>query len=451
MRASCGVSLFLALGFLQGCTTFDPLDQTGETVNRNATDYANDATLLNVVRASLFEPLAFITITGLSGTESATGTLGLPGVTFGPHVHTSPHSFTLGPNSVGRTNSNTFQMSVVDDPASFTALLAPVNPAILAFFIRQGYPRAMLFFLFTDELRQVQLKDPKTKMVKSVDAVYVNNPNDSDAYGKFQDKMATLLNEGLTAQIDVTAIPSGHGLPPTKLCIDRYVPAVAFGSLFTGFAQPAAKNLALCDQADWIEAQTGGTSGSSTGGGGTPSGSAGGGLASLGVASDGSIWLDLSAKGAHQILRIDPKGQILPVTIPKDLTPSAPPENSHAIAYQFDDEEGRHYQLFLRSTFGAYEYVGAYWKHPIINLLELDDPKNPRSGSMLTIQRNYEAQGNAATTCFAEVDYRGVHYCVPDSSTNTKQLFKLLHQLQELETAPSNTPTTLTVTSVAGP
>jgi hypothetical protein len=58
------------------------MNQTGEEINRNAADYANNAALLNVVRASLSEPLTFVAITGPDGTDPASGTIGLPGLTF---------------------------------------------------------------------------------------------------------------------------------------------------------------------------------------------------------------------------------------------------------------------------------------------------------------------------------------------------------------------------------
>jgi len=220
---------FLAVALIglltEACTNFDPLDQTGEQVNRAETDYANDATLLNVVRASMSESPTFVTITGLDGTASATGSLGFGGFTLGPHVHTAPHSFLLGADSFQRSNSNTVHMSVVDDPASFVALSSPVNPAVIAFFVRQGFAPAMLFFMLVDEVDEMQLgNDGKT--TNAVAHKYVNRRLDK-TYGDFLSVMGTLLNEGLTAQLDVTATPSGRSLPPSRLCIDPSGPRPA--------------------------------------------------------------------------------------------------------------------------------------------------------------------------------------------------------------------------------
>jgi uncharacterized membrane protein YgcG len=428
--------LFVALVSLlaAACTSFDPLNQTGEQVNRAQTDYANDATLLNVVRASLSESPTFVAITGLDGTASASGTLGFGGATLGPHVHTSPHTFLLGADSFMRSNSNTVHMSVVDDPASFVALSSPVNPAVIAFFIRQGFPPAMLFFMLVDEIDEMEVgKDGKP--TGAVLHKYFNRRLDP-TYGDFLSVMATLLNEGLTAQLDVTAVPSGRALPSSRLCIDPSGPRPGFGSKFAG-PPPATNNPALCANAPWIEGRSaGGSGGSSAGSGGSSGSSSGAGsITGLGVARDGSLWAEVG--GQAKIVHISPSGKVTPVTFPADLLKPKVP--AYTIAYDVADLENRHYQLFLRSTYGAYAYAGDTMApgHRVENLLE---PDASGSGALTNIIIG------GGSDCFAEVEYRGIDYCVRNKADNTKRVFALLHQLQELETAPSNVPTTLTVT-----
>ena len=52
----CRIVIGITLVFIiSACTAFDPLDSTGETFNRNTTDYANDAILMNIVRSKLYE------------------------------------------------------------------------------------------------------------------------------------------------------------------------------------------------------------------------------------------------------------------------------------------------------------------------------------------------------------------------------------------------------------
>src|SRR5258708_10183427 len=115
MRGRLTLCALLTLVLMAGCTSFDPLDQTGKTINRNATDYANDAMLLNVIRATNSEPLTFITITSLNGTQSATAALGVPTIVFGTGTGAAPGSNSIGPNAVSRTNTNSFQMYIPDE------------------------------------------------------------------------------------------------------------------------------------------------------------------------------------------------------------------------------------------------------------------------------------------------------------------------------------------------
>jgi hypothetical protein len=479
LRAGLLAPLTFALLFwLDACSTFDPLDQRGETINRNATDYANDATLLNVIRAKLMEPLTFITITGLDGTQSAMGTLGFSGITLGPHQHTSPHTFIFGPNSATRSNTNTFHISVVDDPASFTALLTPVNPALIAFFVSQGYPRELLFFLFTDRLREVKKENGK---ITEVIAEYDNTPGKE--FGPFIDKMSNLLNQGLVAQIDVTNMPTGRGLPPSKLCMDPTARPPAFGSAVRPSPPPPGGG-ALCDEAPWIQAQpAAGTAAPAAASGAAPS--------PMTVAADGTLWVLLSNQ--NKVVRLSSDGKTTSYELPQ---PPAPAKHPPSVAFEFDDGFGHHYQLFTRSTYGAYEYVGTLLREgDIANLLQPDEsdyggivyvmpprqtfiyemparqapsggptpsspvaangnsPKNPATGNPVQGQplASSMAKREAAARamgCFAEVGYRDIDYCVPNTASHTKQLFALLHQLQELNTAPSNAPTTLTVTPV---
>src|SRR5260221_7365185 len=88
----------------------------------------------------------------------------------------------------------------------------------------------------------------------------------------------------------------------------------------------------------------------------------------------------------------------------------------------------------MRSTYAIYNYVGLLLKKStdIDNLQAADESG---SGGFINVQIGNNNNGD----CFAEVTYKDVDYCVLNKATNTKQLFTLLHQLQQLQTAPANT------------
>jgi hypothetical protein len=350
----------------------------------------------------------------------------------------------LGPNSASRTNSNTFNVSVIDDPASWAALLAPVNPAILAFFVNQGYPRELMFFLFTDRLRQVETEqvvetkyDAATKRnvttkhdVTKVKKEFRNDPTDEGAYGPFLATMANLLISGLTAEIDITSTPTGRALPPSKLCIDQGGKPPDFGgiSLSQGLPPaPAPTNQALCENAPWISAKSAGAAG----GGTSVGGGASGGLSSQAVTSGGTLWTTLGA--SNEIVRIAPDGSMKTFTLPKS---SKQPADAGLIAFDFYDTLGRHFQLFTRSTYGAYKYLGEI-RHYHADVMNLLKPDGSDYGGIINVLPS-------ASACFAEITYRNKPYCVPQNAGHTKQIFGLLHQLQQLNTAPANAPAAIT-------
>jgi hypothetical protein len=487
--------LYLAVCFLSACTAFSPYNQTAEEVNRSATQYFDNALLLNVVRSSLYEPLTFITITSLDGTESATGTLGIPSIVFGPHAAASPKNYVFGPNSTSRTNSNTFHVSVVDDPASFEALLTPLNPGLVALFIGQGYDRSLMFFLTVSRIRVIQ---PKTaKAPEKVLAEYRNDPDHSQDFEDFQGEMASLLVEGLTAQTDITSIAAGKSFPQSKLCFDPVLPKPAFdqpsvatlatkltiaraqsapdvakflpsqpvpnvntpaGQVAPTAAQPTYDT---CNSGDgWLETKISANSGSAQNGSGQnqnspPAGTQVGGVQQspgLIVGPDGSLWIiDLAANKVTRVAveKTGALGKPIDVTLTQPPAKPAPPQ-APTIAYPLtttDDGAGVTYQVFMRSTYGVYDYIGALIRghHDISNLLA---PDNSKYGGIVNISESSEANGSSASDCFSSVSYRGETYCVPTRADNTKKLFALLHDLQQLMTAPSNAPTTLQVTTV---
>ncbi|PQV51799.1 hypothetical protein [Paraburkholderia sp. BL21I4N1] len=479
-------SVFLTIISCSACTAFSPYNQTGEEVNRNATQYSNNALLLNVARSELSEPLTFITITGLDGTESATGTLGIPSIIFGPHAATSPKNYVVGPNSTSRTNSNTFHVSVVDDPQSFEALLTPLNPGLVALFIDQDYSRELMFFLTVSRVREVKLVKDST-VVESVVDEWRNDPDDPKAFAKFVGFMASLLVGGLTAQTDITSIAAGKTFPPSKLCFDAHIAKPAFAADILGGAKrgmvalsgvklpretaaPEAasaaeatteKALASLDNCNvnegWVQTKISTNTGSMQGGAGQGQGSnQGTGLAvsnpqstALIVAPDGALWIFNA--NANRITRVplDKTGSLgKPSSQPLEANAAKPKPEQPTIAYLLTLKSApadRHFQVFMRSTYGVYDFIGGLIRNgDIKNLVK---PDHSGYGGIINVHK-FSQSGDSPADCFASVLYRSQTYCVPGDATHTKKLFALLHSLQQLMTAPSNSPTTLQVTNV---
>src|SRR6201998_2434732 len=165
-----GVAGGLLAGSVGACAAVDStIEPRYDTFNRQLERARNEAILLNIVRAEHDWPLAFSTISQLSPTFQNTTTLGVPQFLLGPNQRCSPFPSVpciSPPPTPGRdvifggqnqaTNATTittgFTVAPNEDRNFYDALLRPVDLHILSYFIRQGYSRELLFWLFSDSV-----------------------------------------------------------------------------------------------------------------------------------------------------------------------------------------------------------------------------------------------------------------------------------------------------------
>jgi hypothetical protein len=150
-------------GMLSACAVVDPVDSRYDTISRSLAKARNESIFLNIVRASHDYPLSFVTVSNVTPTITNTSSLGLPNFMFGPgFVSGSTNSlFTPGRDVVfgNTTASNTtaigsnFNVSTQETSAFYQGFLRPIDLQTLDYFIRQGYPRELLFWLFTDSFQ----------------------------------------------------------------------------------------------------------------------------------------------------------------------------------------------------------------------------------------------------------------------------------------------------------
>lgn len=159
----------LFAGLLSACAVVDPVDSRFDTVTRSLARARDEAIFLNLIRASQNYPLEFATIANVTPTMTNTSSFALPSFSFGPPnclptalpAATRSCSFPSGiPGaSVGVNNSTAsnqtaistnFNVSSQETGSFYTGFLKPIDLTILDYFIRQGYPRELLFWLFTE-------------------------------------------------------------------------------------------------------------------------------------------------------------------------------------------------------------------------------------------------------------------------------------------------------------
>jgi hypothetical protein len=452
----------MAALWLAACTEVVDLTTESRYAQYNrTTDWAkNEAILLNIIRASENQPLNFLVYQAYTGTATASATAASPGFIIGPARTASQKQFTFSNSTLSVSGSGTGSISVqnLDTQDFYNALLSPVDFTNLYAFQRQGYPRELLFRLFTD---YVSLKPPQSTDPQGRGAYIVyNEPGDKRCnrlteemihrfYPKgpvsieqtqvcFDDLVEFALLSGLTSEIRAVAAPSGSGgdnkqqaaagsgTPPTggstnpssTSTSNSQKPTTEGRLCFDG----ALANRALNDYAEahrddpktvpFVKAVRMAEYHPVCGGTGprdvwltnsTKGGAAGGGNPSL---------KSNSSAGTNTI-SVDPK--IPTGSLVWDIHLYSP----HNVV-----------EIGTRSTFSIYNFLGTLVKHQDEKINKLNEPDQGDDGHVLTV-----VGGGQTIGCFSSVAFELGFYCVPiDDATNTKRTFSILSQLLALKT-----------------
>jgi hypothetical protein len=244
MRRAC---VLLAGGLLAGllgaCSAVDnAIDPRYDDINRSTAKARNESILLNIVRASYNAPLNFVAVSRITGTTSVSGSAALPTFLVGPYTKPpgvaggaaaanpaysalpSPardvifSKDTLGASTVA---SNVFDVSPLETKDFYQGLLRPVDLLILNYFLRQGYSRELLFWLFVESVRQTGVGPP---------VEFLNDPDDARAcvivLGQercFRHMVDVAIASGLTVEVKLEST-EGKGKAATRtigrLCFD---------------------------------------------------------------------------------------------------------------------------------------------------------------------------------------------------------------------------------------
>jgi hypothetical protein len=160
---------------VSACAIVDPVDPRYDTVNRSLSKARNESILLNILRASHEWPLSFTTVPQVNPGMTNVTSVGLPNFLLGPSYKpplvgplgvgaaVTSTQYTLPSSSPMRDaifNNNTlsnstsvtssFSVSSLETGTFYNGLLSPVSLHDLNYFIRQGYSRELLFWLFAD-------------------------------------------------------------------------------------------------------------------------------------------------------------------------------------------------------------------------------------------------------------------------------------------------------------
>lgn len=162
--------------------------------------------LTNIIRASHAEPMSFLQLGKVSGSNTSTATVGLPSLLFGP-LSTVAATANLQKdvifgasggggsgyvgNSASTSGSVNFDVSPSETKDFYHGLLTEVDPRTLEFFVQQGISRELLFYLFTEKL-----VEERNGIVTEIR----NDPLNHDEFENFEKFVQLAMNYGLSSE-----------------------------------------------------------------------------------------------------------------------------------------------------------------------------------------------------------------------------------------------------------
>ena len=394
----CGV-------LLSACAAIDPVDSRYDTISRSLAKARNESILLNLVRASADYPLSFFTIANVTPTVTNTTTLGLPTFLTGPLNPGVSAIFTPGRDVIygNTTASNStaigsnFNVSTQETTTFYEGFLKPIDLQILHYFIRQGYSRELLFWLFTDA---VEIDIPGRRHL----GTRYSPPND---YGcPPQDPRKRCFSEFVLVAV-------AAGLTVEERSIQKPVAQKAGDSGGSGKPQTIVVPRFCFNEVLQQQAR---------------------------IAMGPELWRTVTTKYFDE--RIE-------AFTPKCDDPSWNPEADYqkwqADTFNFNVGPIK-FKIVPRSAYGVFEFLG--------NLIKIERDRPPTAAwipperladgedqrpQLKTVPRTDDPflitvvpDNNEA--CFVHTWFYNGSYCVPETATNTKRIFGLLAQLVAITT-----------------
>jgi hypothetical protein len=267
--------------------------------------------------------------------------------------------------------SNSFDLTVLDSKEFYQALLSPVDLPTLNFFIRQGYPHELLYWLFAEAVRET---------VGEHTTEYRNRPDETCEYTAtnarcFNKLVDVAVANGLTVETKSIALTSA-GKTSTEVygrfCFD---PVLGDRVKKDYSEEEFPRNLRVADS---YQPRCGGP------------------------------WV-LDARSSAKTGGLN-----------------------DVLKFQVADSQYGliRYEVITRSTFGIYQFLGRILDENATDRVRLHRRSHAEDTRLLTVVRDVGGE-----SCFVDLSYEGSYYCVPaNGGDHTKQIFSILAQLLALKT-----------------
>jgi hypothetical protein len=419
----------LLAGALGACAVVDPVDNRYDTVARSLAKARNESIFLNLVRASHDYPLSFVTVANVTPSLTNTTSFALPSFLLGPsaRVASGPSltpGFTPGRDVIfGNTTaanttavSTNFNVSTQETSAFYQGFLKPIDLQTLNYFIRQGYSRELLFWLFTDSFTLIMPGAPPLG--------YHYNPPDDYGCSQLDKKHRCFIDwvhnatfSGLTVE-EKTQRSSGSSSGPkggggedkgaggsspkatsyARFCFNPVLAQQAVSSVDPALVREAEANL---DIQRPMLFKSNMTCGSDT-------------------------W-------TPELYKETAQPDILPLTFSDKNSPNSTPIS---------------FSITPRSAYGVFVFLGTLIKmqreHLVPSRYAFIPPNRPYAAEPPVLETVHEdpqlmtVVQNMGGECFVHTWFEDGDYCVPEQAATTKRIFGLLAQLIAIQTAAAD-------------
>lgn len=193
IAASClRFLLMCCVVLLGGCAFIDAsLSDRVLQLNASLDRSSNDTILANIIRASYYQPLSFVGVSKVNGSQSVSLVNGFPTFTFGPHQTVAQHQFVFGANTLNNQASGNFDVAPLATKDFAKGVSVDITLAELSVLLKQGIPRDLLYSLALDS---IEFTDKG-----GVRRAYKNDPSDP-TYEEFRAAILVLIAFGFSIE-----------------------------------------------------------------------------------------------------------------------------------------------------------------------------------------------------------------------------------------------------------
>jgi hypothetical protein len=137
---------------LSSCAFVDHFAPRVYDNNLQSQDALSQETLVNIVRASRFQPLTFVAVSQLSGGQTETLNTGLPTLTFGPGQTNAQKQLIFASNSLASSATSSFQTAPLQTTLFHQGMITPISLKTAAILLA-SYPRESVYFAVLEGIR----------------------------------------------------------------------------------------------------------------------------------------------------------------------------------------------------------------------------------------------------------------------------------------------------------